>query len=60
MVGAGHDGLAAEGEDCIENPGVVGGDDHAGKPSGASGGLDDVLDQGLAGVGKEGFAGESG
>src|SRR5262249_33637352 len=60
VVVAGHDGLAAERGDGVEDPRVVGGDDHPRQPRGAPGGLDDVPDQGLPGVGQEGVAGESG
>ena len=60
VVVAGEGDLAAEPLDRAGDPLVVGGDDDPVESPGPPGGLDDVLDQRSACVGKEGFAGQSG
>ena len=60
VVGAGHHGLAAEGDDGVDDPRVVRGDDHPREPGGLPGGGDDVANERRAGVGEEGFAGQAG
>ena len=57
VIGTGQCDLAAEATDGVGDPRVVGGDDDPVEPFRLPGRLDDVLDQGPPGIGKEGFAG---
>jgi hypothetical protein len=59
-VGAGHDGLAAEGLDGAADAVIIGGDDDGGGAFGSGGALPDVLDHGFAGDVGEGLGGEAG
>ena len=60
VVDTGHHAFTAESRHRRGDPRVVGRDDHPVEPPGPPRGLDDVLDQGSARLGQEGFAGQSG
>ena len=60
VFGGGEGDLGAEGEGGLGDAHVIGGDDDLGEVAGAAAALPDVLDEGPAGDGMEGLAGETG